>query len=375
MFFKCNLINMPLYRVYAFVQASGSFSIIGLMNWLAKRLITGLYLSFWLAASLTAPASAQDGGSITPADLIGLVNDIRTGNGLPALEVNSILMGTAQSTAETMAASLMGWHIGNVSGRVMAAGYGGGATAWATENFAIGPMSLQDLAWVWSDASHMIPMVNPAYQHIGAGVATAPDGSVYYIVQAAYTSASPATRTQVPGTVEAFDPTAPPAQWIIPVVTATPDADGKVIHEVQMGQSLWSIAIAYNTHIVDILRFNQMSPEQQVVWIGQKLAIPVTPQPATATAIVESTATLPVVRSTATLPVNRQASNVKPAARPTTRATLLPLATATATAAVFITPVPTSANHNNSPAIIYLIAGVFITGVGLTLYGLWSKRA
>jgi hypothetical protein len=111
-----------------------------------------------------------------------------------------------------------------------------------------------------------------------------------------------------------------------------------------------------------------MSPEQQVVLIGQKLSIPVTPGTATVTAVIEATATPPP---------NRQASNVKPAARPTSRVTQLPLATATATAAVtaLIPPVPTPAVKNNSPAIIYLITGVFITGVGLTLYGLWSKRA
>lgn len=156
-----------------------------------KSLITGILLGLLLTVSLVKPVSAQSGANITAQDLINLVNGLRTGNGLPALEVSSILMSTAQSTAEIMAANNMGWHIGDVRGRVMAAGYGGGATAWATENFAIGPISLEDLAWMWSDPDHMIPMVKPAYQHIGAGVATAADGSIYYIVHAAYTSGSP----------------------------------------------------------------------------------------------------------------------------------------------------------------------------------------
>ena len=309
-----------------------------------------------------APVSAQSGSNITAYDLIGLVNGIRTGNGLPALEVSSILMSTAQSTAEIMAANRMGWHIGDVRGRVMAAGYGGGANAWATENFAVGQMSLEDLAWVWSDAAHMIPMVNPAYQHIGAGVATAADGSIYYIVHAAYTSGSPAARTQVPGQ-SGTDPTAVAYQWIIPVTVATPYADGTVIHEVKMGQSLWSIAIAYESHIVDILRFNQMSPEQQVVWVGQKLNIPVTPQPITPSPEPSLSAT-PAPRKLAAI----RSPTVSGGA--VTR-TIQPTASQTPTLA----PVKAGAVLDvNDSTIGYILGGIFTAGVLLVGFGLLSRR-
>jgi len=316
------------------------------------------------AACLVTPAAAQSGNTITAADLIALVNGIRTGNGLPALETSSILMSTAQSTAEVMAANRMSWHIGDVRGRVMAAGYGGGATAWATENFAVGPISLTDLAWIWSDASHMIPMVKPAYQHIGAGVATAADGSVYYIVQAAYTSGSPLARTQVPGST-GKDPTAPAPQFIIPVSVATPGADGKVIHEVKMGQSLWSIAIAYNTHIVDILRTNNLSPEQQVVWIGQKLVIPVTATPvavtetpAAVTLDAAPTATRVVVAASTPAPIVIRPATPTPTLVPTQAATLIKES---------VLPQP-----NNSFG--YILGGVFVAGVVLIGFGLLTKR-
>lgn len=347
-----------------------------------KRFQIVCLLALLLSALRTVPAKAQSGNNITAYDLIALVNNIRTGNGLPALEVSSILMSTAQSTAEIMAANRMGWHIGDVRGRIMAAGYGGGATAWATENFAIGPMSLEDLAWMWSDADHMIPMVKPAYQHIGAGVATAADGSVYYIVHAAYASGSGASSTQVPGSTGA-EPTAPAAQWIIPVVTATPAADGAVIHEVKMGQSLWSIAIAYNTHIVDILRFNQMSPEQQVVWVGQKLNIPVTPQPTPQQAQpAQGTAPTPLAepveaRVTGTL---RQAQGAAPT----------PLAKPVAAIATIARPTPSSAQTapiqtptpraSKSPAnllektIEYVLGGIFALGALLVGFGLLARR-
>jgi len=304
-----------------------------------------------------------------------LVNNIRTSNGLPALEVSSILMSTAQSTAEIMAANRMGWHIGDVRGRVMAAGYGGGANAWATENFAIGPMSLEDLTWMWSDADHMIPMLKPAYQHIGAGVATAADGSTYYIVHAAYASGSASASTQPPGSTGA-EPTAPAAQWIIPVVTATPAADGAVVHEVKMGQSLWSIAIAYNTHIVDILRFNQLSPEQQVVWVGQKLNIPVTPQP-----------TLRQAQGTASSPAEPVEADTMPNATATPRKIAANLNAATPVAEPVKAPVGTTtpiltpasqqpaASANSRDRVIgYILGSIFAVGALLVGFGLLARR-
>lgn len=329
-----------------------------------KTLKFTLILAILFSTLMASPVAAQSGSAITAYDLIALVNGIRTGNGLPALEVSNILMSTAQSTAEVMAANRMGWHIGDVRGRVMAAGYGGGATAWATENFAVGDMSLEDLAWVWSDAAHMIPMVNPAYQHIGAGVATAPDGSIYYLVHAAYTSGSPAARTQVPGPT-GTEPTAPASQWVIPVSVATPNADGTVIHEVKMGQSLWSIAIAYESHIVDILRYNQMSPEQQVVWIGQKLNIPVTPQPFT-----------PTLEPSLSLSATPRAQAAYPGKAITAAAgtrTPTPPREATPTPTLAVIQAGTPFNINDT-TVGYILGGIFTAGVVLVGFGLLSRR-
>ena len=334
-----------------------------MIRW-TKLLKFTLILAILFSVLQAAPVAAQSGSSITAYDLIALVNGIRTGNGLPALEVSNILMSTAQSTAEIMAANRMGWHIGDVRGRVMAAGYGGGATAWATENFAVGSMSLEDLAWVWSDAAHMIPMVKPAYQHIGAGVATAADGSIYYVVHAAYTSGSPLARTQVPGPTGP-EPTSPASQWVIPVAVATPNADGVVVHEVKMGQSLWSIAIAYESHIVDILRYNSLSPEQQVVWIGQKLNIPVTPQAVTATLqpSPEGTAT-PLAQATVLSPAVTTAA-VTRTARPSPTVTPSPT----------LAPVKAAATVNvNDRTVGYVLGGIFVVGVMLVGFGLLSRR-
>ena len=70
-------------------------------------------------------------------DLILAMNTLRVSYGLPALIEDPIVNAVAQGTAATMAANNMSWHIGDVRGRLAAAGYGGGATVWATENFAV----------------------------------------------------------------------------------------------------------------------------------------------------------------------------------------------------------------------------------------------
>jgi LysM repeat protein len=249
------------------------------------------FLLFLLLAGLLTPAA---GGQAAPAqikplqstqvtafDLIIAMNTLRTSYGLPALVEDPIIDAVAQSTAEIMAANQMSSHIGNVSGRLASAGYGGGAKVWATENFAVGmSFSIDQIMIVWSDSAHMIPAVNAAYCNIGAGVAKASNGSTYYILQAAYTSAkscgeytSTGGKTTKPGgsTDEGRVPGV--SQLIVPVKIATPDANGRIYHVVQAGQSFWSIAIAYKITIKDLETWNNLSRDSKLQ-IGQKLFIP-----------------------------------------------------------------------------------------------------
>jgi LysM repeat protein len=229
-----------------------------------------------------APAQIKPAQStqVTAFDLIVAMNTLRTSYGLPALIEDPIIDAVAQSTAEIMAANQMSWHIGNVSGRLASAGYGGGAKVWATENFAVGNMSIDQIMIVWSDESHMIPAVNAAYCNIGAGLAKSSNGRTYYVLQAAYTSGkscgeytSSSGKTTKPGgsTDEGRVPGV--SQLIVPVKIATPDADGRVYHVVQPGQSFWSIAIAYKITIQDLETWNNLSRNSQLQ-IGQRLFIP-----------------------------------------------------------------------------------------------------
>ncbi len=225
-----------------------------------------------------APA-AHSQSSVTAYDLILATNTLRVSYGLPALIEDPIVNAVAQWTADYMAANLLTWHIGDVRGRIANAGYGAGGTVWATENFATGgDMSIDFIMQVWSDADHMRPVVNPAYCHVGAGVAKASNGQTYYVLQAAYTSEHACGEYYDPingiPTLPAGGGTpAPVSQWIVPVVIATPDAEGKIYHIVAVGQSFWSIAIAYKITIQDLEVWNNISRNTPLI-VRQRLFIP-----------------------------------------------------------------------------------------------------
>ena len=249
------------------------------LSWLTIVLLAGFRASSNPEAAHADELQPSPARQVSAYELILAMNTLRVAYGLPALIEDPIVNAVAQSTAATMAANNMSWHIGDVRGRIAAAGYGSGGTVWATENFAVGRAGtgIDEIMATWADPDHMRPAVTPAYCHVGAGVAQAANGRIYYILQAAYVSGqecgsiSSSGGTSQPGTVPNVVP--PVSQLIIPVKIATPDAEGKVFHVVQAGQSFWSIAIAYQITIRDLEVWNNVSrtiPLQS----GQRLFIP-----------------------------------------------------------------------------------------------------
>lgn len=241
----------------------------------------GLLFPVYKTHAADSASHTEQSSGVTAYDLIIAMNTLRISYGLPALIEDPIINAVAQSTAEIMAANEMSWHIGDVRGRLAAAGYGGGSTVWATENFAVGQnRTIDEIMLTWSDSEHMRPAVTPAYCNVGAGVATSPGGRTYYILQAAYTSdkacgeyTSVGGTTNQPGGSTDVGRAGGFSQLIVPVKIATPDNDGRLFHVVQSGQSFWSIAIAYKITINDIETWNNLSRDSKLQ-VGQRLFIP-----------------------------------------------------------------------------------------------------
>jgi len=222
----------------------------------------------------------QPGLEGSPYDLVNAVNALRASYGLAPYSINPILMYTAQAQADFLAATGSMTHSGpggiSSTDRVLAAGYplagdlslGG----FLSENITGGheSKSAQDAVDGWTgDAPHLNTMISPNLTEIGAGV-TVSGGRVYYVIDCAQPTTSRAPQaagtsigggTAVPGV----------AAVIIPVTLSTPNADGNLIHEVEAGQTLWQIAIAYEVKINDIKGLNNLADNS--IYPGEKLLI------------------------------------------------------------------------------------------------------
>ncbi|MBV6394042.1 MAG: hypothetical protein KPEEDBHJ_03288 [Anaerolineales bacterium] len=262
-----------------------------------------LIISTLFSALFPRPAAARPQANITaPSQLIDAVNSLRLANGLAPLPVHPVLMQSAQSQADYMAATGVVTHArpnGTYTQQLLALGFplagdlsmGGFRSENVLSTF--GPLVWDGVPGGWQDAQHMNTMLSGNYTHIGAGVAQSGD-SYYYAVDTAAATASGQPQesageimTSVPGGSSGV------SEFMVPVALSTPRPDGTVIHKVQYGQSLWSIAIAYGTTIKNIQALNGMG-DNQTVYQGQELLVMTgATQAAPATATMEITATFP----------------------------------------------------------------------------------
>lgn len=288
-----------------------------------------LLIAFVSPSSSRAASNQQPNLTGSPYELINAVNALRASNGLSPYSISSILMYTAQSHADFMAATGNVSHTGaggsSVTDRLLSAGYplagdlslGG----FRSENITGGSesMSAQSAVNQWTgDAAHLNTMLSPNLTEIGAGVSIN-GGRVYYVIDVARptTSGAPQSYTPAAGGASGIPLV---NEVIFPVVVVTPNSEGDVIHEVKAGQTLWQIAIAYGVKIDDIKSLNGLFDNN--IYPGEKLLVnketilptvpPVTTSTITATSVPTSTITATTVvplESVTTTPVSSTAPN------------------------------------------------------------------
>jgi hypothetical protein len=106
----------------------------------------------------------------------------------------------------------------------------------------------------------------------------------------------------------------------MPVITSTPNPDGRVIHEVQVGQSLWGIADEYGRTVQEIRALNNMSVDE-LVYPGELLLIRIESTPVPSTPTLAPINTLPP--PTPSMKVTRVPTSVP--AQPSITPTLVPV--------------------------------------------------
>jgi len=262
-----------------------------------------------------APVSAAPQADMpSPYDLIAEVNALRAAYGLGPLEVNSQLMSSSQIYADYLISSGQNGHYANGTPDTRAATSGYPVKpgldiqeCWAAQ-YGSGASASEAVYNQWNDAEHMAVMLHPYAVHVGAGISQGSDGKVIFILDVSVDFKGDLRKgTPLPtrDTNATIDPNIRPQAtrvYINPVVTATPQADGRVIHEVKAGEAVWSIATAYGVKVDDLIRLNALA-STPVVYPGQKLVVKVgataaptaspTPTGPTASPTVQRTATRP----------------------------------------------------------------------------------
>lgn len=219
-------------------------------------------------ALLFAPRPVQaTNPSQTAGEMLTLINTFRTNNGLAAFKYNSSLAAAAQNQANYMAANtVFSSHVGAGGSTPQSRAEAAGFVGYVTENIVGGTnmSARQGLIWWTNSPVHYQALISTRHTAAGTGFATDGDQN-FFVLVIGQTSNSPA-----PATGSA---TADPAPLIItPITLAQPGDDGSIVHTVQEGQALWTLAAYYEVPLTDLLLYNNLR-ENALVRPGDKILI------------------------------------------------------------------------------------------------------
>ena len=217
---------------------------------------------------------------LTPADLINAVNILRMNNGLSPLSVHPVLMQVAQTEANGIASGMPGhWRPEGLSLGLwlLSLGYplSGDLSldGYRSENwfYVSSSTTVDEIIQNWQgDAEHRETMFSEFRSDIGAGIAVSPDGEVVAVLETALQTKSGLMQFGasdiLTGIVQTRDANSAietmaaesglPPQYSVPVAISTARPDGDVIHQVQYGQTLWTLADMYHVSIEQIKLLN-----------------------------------------------------------------------------------------------------------------------
>jgi LysM repeat protein len=224
-------------------------------------------------------------------ELIQRVNALRRAYEVPEYQVDYALMYAAQAEAEWGLENMHFGHDGpggsSPDDRAKAAGYGNGENSFSIENVAAGTASLNTpelVVSMWqNDWGHLNAMISADYEHIGVGFAEA-DGFSYYVMMVGWVGTKASSRnSQEPEIPEISGP----GDFVEPFVKSEPDETGAIYHEVQPGQSAWTIAAQYGIELAKLLELNHLIADS-ILHPGDILMIR-PPDPPTSTPTITST--------------------------------------------------------------------------------------
>jgi uncharacterized protein YkwD/LysM repeat protein len=255
------------------------------------RFITSIFLAIIVFLPVKTHSMAENHRSSThlltsAMDVITEINSFRSSFGLPPYQINQILMSVAQAHSDYQASIGTVTHYGPDGSRpfqrALSAGYpvAGDLTlgGFFSENIAAGEnFSASDVVSSWqSDAPHLNTMLSSNLQDIGAGVTVAGD-YIYFTIDVGLTSSNEQISTTIGESAPTYIPNL--SYGSNKVYTSTPGSDGAIIHVVQLGETIWSIAQIYEVSETEIITLNGL--KNNLIYVGDNLIIkpPFTPTP------------------------------------------------------------------------------------------------
>lgn len=247
-----------------------------------KKWIIGILLCLFVVVGETTAVHAQSASAIFQE-----VNQFRINNGLVPFQYNSALAAAAQNQANFMAANtVFSSHVGaggsTPQSRAAAAGYVGRVT----ENIVggTGMTAPRGLTWWVNSPVHYNTLITSRYWEAGTGFATNGTDNFYVLVVGQPSDAPPQNVVD----------DSPEPLYITPITLAQPGEDGSIVHVVQEGQALWSLAAHYDVALSDLLLYNSL-PANAIVQPGDRITIrladgaapPPTPTPPTMHTVLE----------------------------------------------------------------------------------------
>ncbi|MBW6473209.1 MAG: LysM peptidoglycan-binding domain-containing protein [Anaerolineaceae bacterium] len=231
-----------------------------------RRIFILIVILFLVGAfAYLQPEKLIQAQSNSAIELINTVNSVRKNNSLALLEIDNTLMASAQQHADYMAEIGQITHNRADGSTLSSLGF--------LENIAGGTnLTVQVVVFsMWTDTTNWNTIIGYPFGKVGAGVAVK-DDMIYYVLQVQEIQTGLAAQPTINYQIT------PDPNLVSDVMTATPQLDGSIIHEVLDGQSLWSIAIAYNVTIADIIQWNNLLPTP-VIFVGERLVVQIAPTP------------------------------------------------------------------------------------------------
>jgi len=163
----------------------------------SRSLFAGVVFIALLVSAIASVGCTQQ--EIYETDTARGLNDLRAANGLPPLPVDATLSYVARLRAEDMARNAYFSHMppDGCDYRCLFERHGVQTNSWIGEVIAWNnyppKQSVATTVQMWRDSpGHFAVITNQCFTRMGAGVATAPDGKIYYA--AVFEGISPACR-------------------------------------------------------------------------------------------------------------------------------------------------------------------------------------